>query len=281
VCKVDCIYSILEASIPFNWIEYDFMKNALLAVFLITPILGLLSTLVVSNRMSFFADTLGHSSLTGIAIGAILGLSDPKISMVLLGILFAVFLVLAKERNSASTDTTISVFSSTASAVGIVLLALGGNFADYSSYLIGDFLSISPSDLLLALCVFFLVALIWVFFFNKICVMSINPTLAKSLGINTRFVDILFSTLLALVVTVSISWVGILIITSLLTLPAATARNVTKNLRSYTLVSVILSLLCGISGLILSYYIDSATGATIVLLLSALYFISLIFTKKR
>lgn len=277
---MSCIYTLLDAVIPFSWISYDFMKNALVAIILITPVLGLISTLVVNNRMAFFADTLGHSALTGIAIGSLLGLSDPKISMIALGVLFAILLVLAKTRNRASTDTTISVFSSTASALGIVLLAAGGRFSKYSTYIVGDFLSISVSDIYLAAFILMLVMIIWVLLFNRICMASINPTLAKSLGINTKLIDMLFSALLALVVTVSISWVGILIITSLLTLPAATARNITQNLRSYTWLSVILSLVCGIVGLITSFYINSATGATIVLVLAVCYFASLILAKK-
>ncbi len=274
------IYTLLDAVLPFSWISYDFMKNALIAIILITPVLGLISTLVVNNRMAFFADTLGHSALTGVAIGSILGLSDPKISMIALGVIFAILLVLAKTRNRSSTDTTISVFSSTASALGIVLLATGGKFAKYSTYIVGDFLSISASDICLAAFILVLVLIIWVLLFNHICMVSINPTLAESLGINTKLIDMLFSSLLALVVTVSISWVGILIITSLLTLPAATARNLTHNIRSYTWLSVVLSLVCGIIGLIISFYINSATGATIVLALAICYFLSLIFTKK-
>ncbi len=274
------VYNLLETVLPFSWIEYDFMKNSLIAIILIAPILGLLSTLVVNNRMAFFADTLGHSALTGIAIGAMLGFADPKIAMVILGILFAILLVMAKSRNRASTDTTISVFSSTASALGIVLLSRGGSFAKYTSYIVGDFLSITVSDIYLASIVFLIVLSVWILLFNKFCTVSINSTLARSLGLNVRLVEILFSSLLALVVTVSISWVGILIITSLLTLPAATARNVTQNLRAYTFASLILSLICGIAGLLLSFYLNTATGATIVILLSASYFTSLIFAKK-
>ena len=277
---MDGLYSFLESLLPFSWISYDFMKNSLIAIILITPVLGLMSTLIVSNKMSFFADTLGHSALTGIALGSILGLSSPKLSMVLLGIAFAVLLVLAKSRQRASTDTTISVFSSTASALGIVLLTTGGEFSKYSSYLIGDFLSISISDIKLAGFVFLLIVLIWILFFNKICSVSINATLAKSLGTSVRLYEILFSALVAVVVMVSISWVGILIITSLLTLPGATARNLTTRIRSYTVFSVLLSLVCGIAGLILSFYVNAATGALIVLLLSACYFISLVFSKK-
>lgn len=277
---MEWLYSFLESILPFSWISYDFMKNSLIAIILITPVLGLMSTLIVSNKMSFFADTLGHSALTGIALGTILGLSSPKLSMILLGIAFAVLLVFAKSKQRASTDTTISVFSSTASALGIVLLTTGGEFSKYSSYLIGDFLSISVSDIKLAVFILLLVVVVWILFFNKICSVSINATLAKSLGTSVRIYEILFSCLVAVVVMVSISWVGILIITSLLTLPGATARNLATNIRSYTLVSVLLSLVCGIAGLVLSFYVNAATGAVIVLLLSVCYFISLVFSKK-
>lgn len=269
------IYSFLDAILPFQWISFTFMKNALLAILIITPLFGLLGTLVVNNRMAFFADTLGHSALTGIAIGAMFGIIDPRISMVLLGIVFSVLLVLIKSRNRASTDTTISTLSSVASALGIVLLARGGNFAKYSTFLIGDFLSISVNDLLLACIVFVIVLLFWIFFFNKTYMVSLNPTLAHSLGINTQLMEILFTSLVAVVVMVSISWVGILIITSLLVLPAATARNLSRTIRGYTIISTLLSLVCGIIGLILSFYLDSATGATIVLILAVCYFISL------
>ncbi|MEG2571049.1 MAG: metal ABC transporter permease, partial [Clostridia bacterium] len=243
------------------------------------PLFGLLGTLVVNNRMAFFADTLGHSALTGVAIGALVGAADPRISMVILGIVFSILLVVIKSRGRSSTDTTISTLSSIAVALGIVLLSKGGGFAKYSSFLIGDFLSISQSDLVLALIVALIVVIYWLTLFNKTYMVSLNPTLAASLGIRTQLIDILFTCLVAIVVMVSISWVGILIISSLLVLPAATARNISHSIRAYTLLSVALSLVCGIIGLIASYYLDSATGATIVLVLALSYFVSLAFRR--
>lgn len=274
------LYNLLDTLLPFEWLSFAFMKNALLAVIIITPLFGLLGTLVVNNRMAFFADTLGHSALTGIALGAVLGIADARISMVLLGVLFSILLVFIKSRNRASTDTTISTLSSVAAALGIVLLARGGSFAKYSTFLIGDFLSISTGDLILACIVFVVVLLFWILFFNKTYLISLNPTLAHSLGVKTRRIEILFTSLVAVVVMVSISWVGILIITSLLVLPAATARNLCRSIRAYTAVSTLLSLICGVIGLIASYYLDSATGATIVLVLAVCYFLSLAVPSK-
>ncbi len=275
------IYNIMDALLPFSFLEHTFMKNALLAILIITPLLGLLGTLVVSNKMAFFADTLGHSALTGIAVGTMLGIGDAKISMIVLGLIIAVCLVLVKGKNRAPTDTTISVFSSTVSALGIVLLSKNGGFAKYTNFLIGDFLSVSASDLLLATIILAVVILYWIFLFNKTYIVSINPTFAHSLGINTRAIELLFTCLVAVVVMTAISWVGILIITSLLVLPAATARIFSSSIKNYTIVSVMLSLASGIFGLVLSYYMGSATGATIVLVLAVCYFTCLAFFTKQ
>ena len=97
--------------------EYAFMKNALLAILLMTPLFGLLSTMVVSSRMAFFSDSLGHGAFTGIAIGAIAGMFSPITSLVLFSVVFALLITYIKHRTAASADTVIGVFSSTAIAV--------------------------------------------------------------------------------------------------------------------------------------------------------------------
>jgi len=117
--------------------------------------------------------------------------------------------------------------------------------------------------------------------FNKTYIVSVNQVFAHSLGINTRAVELMFTCLVAVVVMTAISWVGILIITSLLVLPAATARILSRSIRAYTLISVIVSLISGIAGLIISYHAGSATGATIVLVLAVSYFVSLVAVKKK
>lgn len=93
-----------------EWLEYGFMKNALLAVLIITPLFGILGTMIVNKKMAFFSDSLGHSALTGIAIGAVLGMKDTTLSMILFAIVFALLLNKIAEKSTASTDTLISVF---------------------------------------------------------------------------------------------------------------------------------------------------------------------------
>lgn len=272
-------YSAVDFLLPFEWTKYDFMKNALLAVLLLTPLFGLLGTMVVSNRMAFFSDSIGHGAFTGIAIGALFGGLQPLVGAVLFSAVFAVVITVIKNKSKASTDTIIGVFSSTAVALGLILLSSGG-FNKYSTYLVGDLLSISPVELLLLLISFILVIVLWLLIFNRVLLISINQSLAASRGINTLLVDIFFTIAIAVIVTITIQWVGLLIINSLIVLPAAASRNVTRNMRQYHAVSVGISMFSGISGLIASYYMDTATGATIVLIAAVIFF-ALFFIRKR
>lgn len=272
-------YDIAEFLLPFEWIEHNFMKNALLAVLLITPLFGLLGTMVVSNKMAFFSDSIGHGAFTGIAIGALFGGLQPLLGAVLFSVVFAIVITVIKDKSRTSTDTIIGVFSSTAVAVGLILLSSGG-FNKYSSYLVGDLLSIRLRELLLLLISFVAVIALWVLIFNKVLMISINQSLAASRGINTLLVDILFTVSIAVVVTITIQWVGLLIINSLIVLPAAASRNITTNMRQYHFVSVLISMFSGISGLIVSYYLDTPTGATIVLI-AAFVFFAFFFLRKR
>jgi len=273
-------YSLVDILLPFGWLQHEFMKNALLGVLLVTPIFGLLGTMIVNNKMAFFSDSLGHSALTGIAIGVIFGIKNPVWSMLFFSVLITIAILVVKEANTASTDTIIGVFSSTAVALGIVILSRNGGFNKYSVYLIGDLLSINPTNLLTLSIVFVLVIALWGVIFNRLLLASMNPSLARSRGINVRLYEYLFTMMMAVIVTISIQWVGILIISSLLILPAASSRNIAKNMRQYHVYSVSIALISGVVGLILSYFWGTATGATIVLLSSAFFAVTF-FVKLR
>ncbi len=272
---MDMIYGWMDVLLPFSWAGHTFMKNAFLAVLLVTPLFGLLSTMVVSNRMAFFADSLGHGAFTGIAVGVLVGFLSPLASLVIFSVLFAWFITYVKHKSHASMDTIIGVFSSTAIALGLMLMTQGGSFQKFSSYLIGDLLSIVPEDLAALSGVFCGVFLLWGWIFNRLLVMSINASFARSRGIHAVVVEGAFAAALAVVVAISIQWVGILIINSLLVLPAAAARNLAQDVKHYHLYSVGIALFSGISGLILSYYINTAAGATIVVIAAAVFFLTL------
>lgn len=274
------IYSILEALIPFEFIDYAFMKNALIAIILVTPVFAILGTMIVNNKMAFFSDALGHSALTGIALGMVLGISNMNISMILFAVIFALLLNYVKNKTNYGADTIISVFSSIAIALGLAMLAQSGNFNKYSSYLVGDILSISNTEILYLFLAFIAVIAFWYLMFNKLNVTSINTTLARSRGVNTKTIDNVFAVLIAIIVMISIRFIGILLINSLLILPAASSRNVAKNMRTYHLFAVIFSLFSGITGLIISYYWNIPTGPMIVLISGLIYFITFGLKKR-
>ena len=140
-------YAFLNA-LGIRMFEMDFMKNALLAVLLLGPLFGLLSTMIVTGKMSFFSDALGHSGFTGIAISVLCGAVQPIYFAVGLSVLFALLFSFVRSRTSQSADTIIGVFSSTAVALGIFIVTLGGrSFTKFNRYLIGDILSVSPQEI--------------------------------------------------------------------------------------------------------------------------------------
>lgn len=271
----------LISQLPFSWAQYAFMQNALLAVIVVVPLFSLLGAMVVNNQMAFFSDTLGHSALTGIAIGVLAGVQNPTWSMLIFAVFIALIVTVIKERTGSSADTIIGAVSATAVALGIVILSKGGGFARYSRYLVGDLLSIRPNEVAALSLVLAAVLVIWYIIFNKLLLVSINSSLAGSRGFRVKLVESCFAISLALVVTFTIQWIGILIINALLVLPAAAARNVATGMKSYHLWVLFITAVCGISGLILSYYWDTATGATIVLLTALGYVFTLLLKQPN
>ncbi len=274
------IYDILDVILPFSWADYKFMKNALLAIIIIAPLMGILGTMAVNNKMAFFSDALGHSALTGVALGVLLGIENEIISLLAFGVLMALIITRVKNKGNASSDTVISVFSSTSIALGLLVLSYGGGFSKYSAYLVGDILSVTPGEILSLLVVLVGVLVLWSLIYNKLLLISINRELAASRGVKTVLYENIFVVAVAVAVMFSIKSVGILLINSLLILPAATSRNVAKNSRSYLYMSVVISLLCGVTGLITSFYINTSAGATIVMALASVFFVTYIIKKK-
>lgn len=274
------IYDVLGVILPFSWADYKFMKNALLAIIIIAPLMGILGTMAVNNKMAFFSDALGHSALTGVALGVLLGIENEIISLLAFGVLMALIITRVKNKGNASSDTVISVFSSTSIALGLLVLSYGGGFSKYSAYLVGDILSVTPLEILSLLVVLVGVLVLWSLIYNKLLLISINRELAASRGVKTILYENIFVVAVAVAVMFSIKSVGILLINSLLILPAATSRNIAKNSRSYLYMSVVISLLCGITGLITSFYINTSAGATIVMALASVFFVTYVLKKK-
>lgn len=277
-------YALVDA-LPFEWAEPGrmlFMKNALLAILVIAPLFGLLSTMVVQSRMSFFSDALGHSAFTGIAIGSLCGLTAPMGAAVVFALCFSLLFTWVRHRTSLASDTVIGVFSSTAVALGIFAATLGGgSFTKFNALLIGDILSVEPGMIALLLGILALILLLWVYCYNDLLLSALHPALADSRGVRVFWQEAVLNAAIAVVVTLSMTWVGLLVINSLLVLPGAAARNLARNTRQYHLFSVLGAVVCGVGGLMCSYYWGTSAGAAVTLCLALYFFLSLLLAPKR
>ncbi len=272
---MDFLYSLMDAILPIEALSFTFMKNAFLAILLLTPLLGLLGTMAVNQQMAFFSDALGHSALTGIGLGVVLGVSSDLVAMLVFGVVWALLICRIKQTGAASTDTVISVFSSTSIAAGLLILSRGGGFAKYSTLLVGDVLAVTPKDLGYLLIALLAGILLWAVMYNDLLLGTINASLARTRGVQIRGVECLFVVLVAVAVMIAIKLVGVMISNALLLLPAAAGRNLARSSRSHAAWSVGIAMACGVAGLLSAYAWDTSAGAAIVLYAAGCYFLSL------
>lgn len=261
--------------LPFEWTGYEFMRLALLAVLLISPLLGALGTVVVANRLAFFSEAVGHAAFTGIALGVILGLADPLWPMVGFALLLALAIAWVRRRGGLSSDTAIGLVMAFTVSLGIVILSRGGDFARYTNFLIGDMLGITPRDVAGLAALAAAALALFLIFFNRLLLASASPALARSRARRPGAAEMLFAAMLAVVVTCSLPWIGILVINALLVLPAAAARNLARSTAQFFGWAVAFSLVAGVAGLVASFYASTATGATIVLAAMGIYLLTL------
>ena len=193
----------LISSLPFEWTQFAFMRTALLAVLIVSPLFALMGTLVVNNRMAFFSDAIGHASLTGVGLGVLLGLANPLWALVAFALVLGVGIIALQRFTRAAMDTVISLSMSFSIALGVVLLSRGGNFNKFSHYLIGDLLSITPGEVGQLLGTSLLVGGALLLGYNRILLIGFNESLARSRGMSGWWTQMLFCTA---VVNAPLNW---------------------------------------------------------------------------
>jgi zinc transport system permease protein len=267
------LYASLQSWVPFEWAQFAFMWRAVLATVVIAPLCAVMGVHVVNFRMAFFSDAISHSTFTGVALGILLGL-DPLYSVVGLGALSGLFITHLRRRSELSSDTIISVILSGLVALGITLLFAKQETRNFEAYLYGALLALTDGELVLlfpAGAVIFILMACW---FNRLILISLNMNLAASRGIAAGRMEYLFAFLLALVVTFSLRAVGLFLVTALLVIPAATARNLAGSIRSLFWIAVGVASFSGLAGILLSFYLDTPPGATIILIGCLLFLLS-------
>jgi zinc transport system permease protein len=271
---------LLQALAPFEWAQFAFIWRAMLAMLVIAPLCAVLGVHVVNFRMAFFSDAISHSTFTGVALGVLLGI-QPLYTLIGFGIVAGLSINLIKSRSELSSDTVISVILSASVALGITLLYAQKETRNLEGYLYGAILAISDGELLILYLLGAFVFAALALFFNQLILLSLNRDLAASRGIRIQSLEYGFALILALVVTFSIRAVGLFLVTAMLVVPAATARNLARNLASLFWTTIFCAWLAGFSGVILSFYLDSPAGATTILISCILFLLSWLKNRFR
>jgi ABC-type Mn2+/Zn2+ transport system permease subunit len=243
-----------------------YMLRALAAAALLAPTCALLGVFVTARRMSFFSDTIAHGALAGVALGVWFGMTDLTVPMILFSLLVAAAILWIKENTELMTDTIMALLLSGSVALGMIILKLlGGSLARIHGYLFGDILAVGTEDVVFAGVLFVAVfgGIFWKL--SQLTLLSAHEEMAFVCGISVKALNYLFILGLTITVAMSIRLLGIILVTALLVVPPAAARNLSRNLRQQILYSLAIGLLAGVLGIVASFQFDLPSGPAIVL----------------
>lgn len=271
-----------------DYFKYAFVINSLLSALFIGPILGGLGTMVVTKRMAFFSESIGHAALTGIALGVLLGepYESPYIMLFTYCVVFAILINFTRNRTKMSSDTLIGIFLSISIALGgtlIIFVSSKVNSHMLESVLFGSILTVSDRDLLVLFFSTILLILIVIPNFNKMLLSSFNTNVAVVKGVRVKLLEYLFILLITLVTISSIKIIGASLVEALFLIPAASAKNLSKSIKSFFGYSIIFALISCILGILLPLYFDVTipSGGSIILIASVIFFITVIIKNLK
>lgn len=268
--------SIYMLDIINDFLSYDFLKKALIVGLLVTLSASLLGVSLVLKRFSMIGDGLSHVGFGAISIAAALNIAPLKISIPI--VVIAAFLLLKLSQNSKiNGDASIAIISSSSLAIGVFINSLSSNIkSDLNSYMFGSILAISNEDLLISVILSIVVIILFIIFYNRIFSITFDESFAKATGINSNFYNMLIAFLTAITTVIGMRLMGALLMSSLLIFPALTSMRICKSFKSVVIFSAIVSTICFIIGLALSYRIDTPAGSTIVIINLSVFIISFI-----
>ena len=264
-----------------EWLQPGFMQNAVVGGLLVSLICGLLSVFIVLRRMAFVGAGISHAAFGGVALGFLLQI-DPFWTGLAFSILVAFLIEVVQTRGRVEEDTAIGIFFAAAMAVGVLFLHFSRTYnADIFGVLFGNILAIGPQQLWQVSGVTVIVLLFLFLFYKELVFLSFDEEMAWVCGVPVAAVRYLFLAVLALVIIVAIYLVGIVLVSALLVIPAAAARNLTQHIKTMLLVSTLLALAANLVGLALSYQLDLPAGATIVVLLAGIFFLASLWDRRK
>lgn len=252
-----------------------FMQRALIELLLIAFISGLVGTFLVLKNTAFISEGLSHGVYPGIVLSFVFGINN-LIGAMVVGILSILGITLTSRDRKVSENNAIVIFFTTLFAVGVILRSLTINTAvSLTDFLIGNILGVSDTDILITFIFTLIISIIFYKLFKSFIIAAFDKEYANALGIKTDRLDLILNIVIAISVVISIQAVGNILVIALLIVPAVTARLVVKKVNDMVILTIILSLIGSILGLYFSYYLNIATGATIILVLSSFFFITL------
>lgn len=259
---------------------FDILFPAWLAGMLLSLISAPLGAFVIWRKMSYFGDTLAHASLLGVALGFFLQI-NPYWTIIGVVIIVALILVLLENHTTFSMDTLLGIIAHTALSLGVIAVALMHNIrVDLMAYLFGDLLSIDYNDLYWIGAGVIIILTTLCLYWRELLSITVNDELAQIEGVNVAKVRLILMLITALTIALSMKFVGALIITSLLIIPAATARRLAKTPLSMVLIAVLMSFIAVSSGLLLSAFYDTPAGPSIVISAALIFVLSLLHKER-
>ena len=260
-------------------LNYSFMQKALMAAVLASVLCGIIGAVIVEKRLVSMSGGIAHTSFGGIGLGYLLNV-PPIITGMIFAVIASISLPVIKRKTNTASDTLIGIFWATGMALGILFIGLTPGYPpDMTSYLFGDILTVSTLYLILLSVLSIIVLIVFISMFNYWKAYLFDETYLHVIGVRTSFFERILYVLIALSIVLLIKVVGIILAIALLTIPSAIAKLYTKQLKVMMIASTLISLLTSIGGLVLSYYFNIPSGATIILLAVVIYFGSYILKK--
>jgi manganese/iron transport system permease protein len=262
-------------------LRYPFMVRGLLASIMVGTLCAVVGTYVVLRGMAFLGDALAHAILPGVAIAYLLG-TNMLWGALVMGLVTAVGIGYVSRRGQVKEDTAIGVIFAASLALGVAILSTMQNYSvDLTHILFGDVLGVSTSDLWLTAGLGLLVLLVVVFLYKELLVISFDPILAATLRLPLSRLQYLLLILIALTIVVSLQTVGAALMVAMLVTPAATAYLLTRRLWHMMIVGAVVGVLSSVAGLYLSFYVNIASGAAVVLVCTALFILAFLFAPRQ
>lgn len=277
------LYDAAARFLPFEAMQARFMQRALVELALLAPMCAVMGVHVVNFRMAFFSDAISHSAFTGVALGLLLG-ADARLTMVGFALAVGLAIVAVGRKTTLSIDTIIGVFFSGVIAFGLAVVSRDRSVArNLQMFLYGDILTIGEAEVWLTAALFAALIAFQAVGFNRLLYVGVNPSLATAHKVPTRAYQYLFAALLSLVVIVSVWAVGVFLVTAMLIVPAASARNLARSAFGMFWWSLVVALTSAVAGLLVSAqpWAGTATGATIVLCAAAWFAASAVAGRLR